>query len=90
MNPTWSESDADCSIFLPTKQDWKPSVAKKLFVPRRGDVSVAIMSFPNGTNEAIVLRGNSKFCGDGLHSGTWTPIHMRLELQDVDTEQGPS
>jgi len=85
MNPTWSESDADCSIFLPTKQDWKPSVAKKLFVPRRGDVSVAIMSFPNGTNEAIVLRGNSKFCGDGLHSGTWTPIHMRLELQDVDT-----
>ena len=84
MNPEWSSSDSGGSIFLPTNKEWKPSVAKKLFIPRRAKVSAAIMSFPNGTNEAVVLRSKM---GDGLRSGAWTPIHMRLELNDVDTSR---
>ena len=83
MNPVWTSSDSGCGILLPANKEWKPSIAKKKFIPRRADVFATVISLPNGSCEQIVLRGNA---GDQeIRSAEWIRVRMRLELHDVDT-----
>ena len=83
MNPVWTSSDSDHSIVLPADKEWKPSIAKKMFMPRRADVFVTIISLPNGSCEEIILRGDEG--NGGIRSAKWTRVRMRLELHDTDT-----